>query len=370
MLMPMLGLLATNVLTVKVEANTGFSFPWANGVSWEWWDRGANYPTWHNGEDRRCDSENPSVIPPRCALDFGFKNSTTNKNVHAIADGVVTKVINCTSTSNISISHGGVVVDYYHLTKSSVTNLGITKDKVIKKYDNLGEVKTGKYTEKCGDYTFYADQQPASGHLHLVMPTDLFKLDGWNFIFPKQTAQHSSGEVRSVNGSFVSNNKREISPVVACRPDTSCPVYRFHHPVKKRHFYTISAEEKNYVEMNNPNWKFETVAFYAHNSTIGNGQTLNVSPVYRFWSDSKQAHFYTISADERDLIIKNDKSWKYETIAYYAFKTQVPGTVPLYRFWSNEYQTHFFTANEDEKKVIINTNPNWRYEGIAYYVKN
>ena len=77
------------------------------------------------------------------------------------------------------------------------------------------------------------------------------------------------------------------------------------------------------------------------------------SDVYRFWSDTKQGHFYTASADEKAYIETHYPSniWKYEGIAFQVFATPEPGTVPVYRFWSDTKQGHFYTASEDEKTM-------------------
>jgi len=42
----------------------------------------------------------------------------------------------------------------------------------------------------------------------------------------------------------------------------------------------------------------------------------------------------------------------------------------IYRFWSDTKQGHFYTSSEDEKNHIIATYPEsvWRYEGVAWYV--
>jgi uncharacterized protein YkwD len=96
------------------------------------------------------------------------------------------------------------------------------------------------------------------------------------------------------------------------------------------------------------------------------------TPIYRFWSPQNQTHFYTASAQERDVIISSypARIWTYEGIAYRAFATQAAGTVPLYRFYSPRLGGHFFTASAQERDVIISSYPpsTWTYEGIAYYV--
>lgn len=94
--------------------------------------------------------------------------------------------------------------------------------------------------------------------------------------------------------------------------------------------------------------------------------------VYRFWDSHSGAHFYTISLDERNQILRtyNVDQWKYEGAAYTAYATQMPGTVPLYRFFSNKYQGHFYTtsaAERDQVQATYSANE-WNYEGVAFYV--
>ena len=94
--------------------------------------------------------------------------------------------------------------------------------------------------------------------------------------------------------------------------------------------------------------------------------------VFRFWSDSKKGHFYTIDPAERDTVAStySPSEWRYEYVAYNAFSTQIAGTVPLYRFYSQQFQGHFYTANLSEKDYVIATYPEtvWKYEGVGYYV--
>lgn len=93
-------------------------------------------------------------------------------------------------------------------------------------------------------------------------------------------------------------------------------------------------------------------------------------PIYRFYSPTYKGHFYTADAVERDKVISQwSKDWTYEGEKYWAFTTQVAGTVPLYRFWSAQFGGHFFTADESERERVATTWPDtWSYEGIAYYV--
>jgi subtilisin family serine protease len=95
------------------------------------------------------------------------------------------------------------------------------------------------------------------------------------------------------------------------------------------------------------------------------------SPVYRFWSNQRGSHFFTINKEEKDYIIATypEEIWRFEGIAWYAYTTQQSGALPVYRFWSDQRGTHFFTINKEEKDYIIATYPEevWRFEGIAWY---
>jgi uncharacterized repeat protein (TIGR02543 family) len=96
---------------------------------------------------------------------------------------------------------------------------------------------------------------------------------------------------------------------------------------------------------------------------------IQASPVYRFWSDVYLHHFYTISESEKNYVIATwPDVWSYEGIVWYAFPTQVPGTLPVYRFWSGIYSAHFYTISEADKNYVLATWPTiWSFEGIVYY---
>lgn len=146
-------------------------------------------------------------------------------------------------------------------------------------------------------------------------------------------------------------------------------LYRFWSDTMQGHFYTASEAEKNEVIIKYPAsvWKYEGVAFQVYSN-----QESGTIPVHRFWSDQKRGHFYTASEDEKNYIITHYPTnvWKYEGIAWYAYSTQQPNTAPIYRFWSDNKQHHFFTFNQNEKNCVLNSysTSTWNYEGIAYYV--
>ncbi len=101
------------------------------------------------------------------------------------------------------------------------------------------------------------------------------------------------------------------------------------------------------------------------------GSTTIVEPVFRFWSYVDSSHFFTGSDVEKASILKtyDPMQWTYESVAFDAFASPVPGTVPIYRFWSDAFKGHFYTASEAEKLATENNFPDdvWRFEGIAYH---
>jgi hypothetical protein len=158
-----------------------------------------------------------------------------------------------------------------------------------------------------------------------------------------------------------------VSTVLAVPPFTvdilRSPIFRFWSNAKQGHFFTANAAERASIIANDPSWADEGTAFLAFNA-----DEIGITPVYRFWSATKKHHFFTVNAAERADIIANDKSWADEGIAYYAFATQQPNTTPVFRFWSNAKQGHFFTTNAAERADIIANDKSWADEGIAYFV--
>ncbi len=147
------------------------------------------------------------------------------------------------------------------------------------------------------------------------------------------------------------------------------PVYRFWSPTFANHFYTISQAEKDYVIGTwSDIWMYEAISYYAFPEATVEG----LMPVYRFWSGEYNSHFYTISAEERDYVIATFASniWSYEGAVFYAFPEgeEPEGTIPVYRFWSDDLRAHFYTATEDEKEYLIaHPERGWAYEGVAWY---
>lgn len=146
-------------------------------------------------------------------------------------------------------------------------------------------------------------------------------------------------------------------------------VYRFWSNVTSRHFYTISATERDYVIDTYPaTWSYEGPVFYGYATDYVPG----LAPVYRFWSSTLSSHFYTISEAEKNDVIATYPSevWAYEGIAFYAYppgSTPPPDAEPVYRFWNERESTHFYTISEAERDYVLATWGHLKDEGIAFY---
>jgi predicted phosphodiesterase len=151
-------------------------------------------------------------------------------------------------------------------------------------------------------------------------------------------------------------------------PPETLPVYRFWSPVQGKHFYTLDeAEKANLLSRYSRVWMYEGVAFRAFAAPVADG----LAPVYRFWSASSGAHFYTLDEAERDKLLLNYTGiWTYEGIAFYAYAPgrQPGGTMPVHRFWSGALRTHFYTTSDTERFKLVSTyGDTWDYEGTAWY---
>jgi uncharacterized protein DUF5648 len=146
------------------------------------------------------------------------------------------------------------------------------------------------------------------------------------------------------------------------------PVYRFVSPQTGKYFYTpLEAERDNLIDNFSGTWTLEGIAYYVYLRATDD----DLMPVYRFWSPRSGSHFWTIDEAEKDrLIDQYSDAWTYETLAFYAYPewSQPEDAKPVYRFWSASLGAHFYTIDENEKQRFINTMAGvWTYESVAWY---
>jgi hypothetical protein len=145
-------------------------------------------------------------------------------------------------------------------------------------------------------------------------------------------------------------------------------VYRFWSLTTGQHFYTIDSDERERLLTNHSQvWAYEGVAFAAFCDNADS----RTRPVYRFWSDKLSGHLYTMDAQEKDKLLREQSNaWVFEGVAFYAYPSGLQPTLacPVYRFWSPVKGSHFYTADEAEKEnLIVKFSTVWTYEGIAWY---
>jgi subtilisin family serine protease len=180
------------------------------------------------------------------------------------------------------------------------------------------------------------------------------------------------------------NQLLRVAPVVSAPPapqapqapapapaPVASPAFRFWSDTYQSHFYTLSVAERNFVDAAYPDnvWRYEGPVFGAFANPVAGS-----IPVYRFWSSSYNAHFYTASENEKNHVIAAypDNVWKYESIAYYAYPAARTGsdTQLMARFWSPTYVNHFFTASAGEAASVRRNFPPhiWTFEGNVFRV--
>ncbi|WP_431857401.1 hypothetical protein [Azospirillum sp.] len=138
-------------------------------------------------------------------------------------------------------------------------------------------------------------------------------------------------------------------------------VYRFWNATTGGHFYTRDTAERNSILANLPSFRYEGVAYGVPEATS--------TTVWRFYRMDTGTHFYTASVEERDQINRTlGHLYRYEGAAFDASSTAYSGAPQaVYRFYNTRNGTHFFTASDAEREAVARTLPEFRYEGIAYY---
>ncbi|MFN2200992.1 MAG: PhoPQ-activated protein PqaA family protein [Caldilineaceae bacterium] len=201
--------------------------------------------------------------------------------------------------------------------------------------------------------------------------------EGWTAFAVEVTFRGSTLIPTPLESDQVFTTDVQITPDFLPYADTACPesaeppvvggqnpVYRFWSDRYRGQFLTISIAERDYLIENFPDvWSYEGSDW----SALVLPQD-GASPVYRFWSDVYQSHFFTISEAEKDYITNNYQAWwNYEGVGWYAYMFEGSGRMPIFRFWSDIYQSHFYTGNTGERDYIIQNYPEWTYEGVAWY---
>ena len=149
------------------------------------------------------------------------------------------------------------------------------------------------------------------------------------------------------------------------------PVYRFYSDILQDYFWTVSADEKNQLQAayQNGSGTYLYQGVYGYVEKSASARTI---PVYRFYNKKTGDHFYTMNEAEKNQVEEDYRTGKdnyaYEGIAWYASKSLGK---PVYRFFDTVAFDHYYTSNEGIRDSLItqykNKTGNWRYEGIGWY---
>ena len=154
--------------------------------------------------------------------------------------------------------------------------------------------------------------------------------------------------------------------VMVCGASASAlePVYRFYNVTNGTHFFTPSAEERDMVVARWPRvFQYEGVA-YSTEATTG------TVPLYRFYSQRSASHFYTASADEAEMIVATwPDIFTLEGRTYSVSPAPIEGWDPVYRFYNVKTGSHFYTASAEERDLVLaKLSATYQFDGVAFFV--
>ncbi len=196
-----------------------------------------------------------------------------------------------------------------------------------------------------------------------------------------QTAQPQAGQTPAVKPPVTAakpvedpNAKAAVVPTVAPaekpKPTQTAPS----QPVaaaQKQDATQPAKPAATVAEPNEPTLDFDDPASQGFAPSIYMGVIENAAPVYHFVSTTNKRHFCTISEEEKYRMIDNfSTAWKYQGIAFFAYPEghQPEGARPVYQFWSDKLNQHFYTMDAATKDMMVKAlSDSWKYQGVAWY---
>jgi hypothetical protein len=147
------------------------------------------------------------------------------------------------------------------------------------------------------------------------------------------------------------------------------PVYRFSSAVNGSHYYTIRSQEmRKLIDRYSDLWKYEGIACHAFPP---DQRSPGTRPVYLLRRIDRNTYSLTMDEAEKDRLIgRFPEVWVCDGVAFNAYPQsyQPFNAMPVYCFWSDASQTHFYTMSDREKdKLVDQYSGVWTYEGIAWY---
>jgi hypothetical protein len=147
------------------------------------------------------------------------------------------------------------------------------------------------------------------------------------------------------------------------------PVYRFSSVVNGSHYYTVRSQEmRRLVDRYSHLWKYEGIACYAFPP---DQRSPGTRPVYVLRRIDRNTYSLTMDEAEKDRLVGHfPEVWACDGVAFNAYPQsyQPFNAMPVYCFWSDASQTHFYTMSDREKdKLVSQYSGAWTYEGVAWF---
>jgi len=150
---------------------------------------------------------------------------------------------------------------------------------------------------------------------------------------------------------------------VAVNSGMQQPVYRFQVLKTGGAFYTVSTQERDLViAALSHDLVFDGIAFYA--SARAHARLV---PVHRYFNPNVGAHFYTTSDAERQFVQTYHPRWNYDGIAWWSPAQPGDGVEPVYRAYQYVPGVHLYSLQVQARDAWL-ANAGLLYDGLAYYV--
>lgn len=135
-------------------------------------------------------------------------------------------------------------------------------------------------------------------------------------------------------------------------------VYRLYNKKSMQHLYTADVNEYNSLPKLSKDWVREGVNFKEYKTGTSSTQT-----IYRIYNPKSGEHLNT--KDTNEIKVLKSQGWKTEGVAFYAPKT---GGKAIYRLFNPKagIGAHFVTGDANEKNVLTKAPKEWKYEGVAW----
>jgi hypothetical protein len=169
-----------------------------------------------------------------------------------------------------------------------------------------------------------------------------------------------------VVASDVAGNIAVSAPVVVTTVSASAlqPVYRFYNPGSGTHFFTPSAEERDMVMATwSQLYTYEGIAYSTYPAN-------NTQPLYRFYNRASGSHFYTASPSEAGVVTASLADiFSYDGETYRVSPASAADKVAVYRFYNIRNGSHFYTASATERDNVMATLAGvYTYEGVGFWL--